>query len=101
MDLVPKSVSITVPVNRPELRGRHATTPPHGVVLTIRTPVSTMAEVDMAISHIDPTMSRGLFIRLVIASAARSINTAYDNVRRQAEEITHGYEHNDATGTTD
>lgn len=91
MDLTPKTVVVTVPVNIPELRGRHATTKPHGFVITFRAPNSTMTEVDMAISRIDPKMSRGLFMRLVVHNVAKSINQHYDDIRRQAEDITNGH----------
>jgi hypothetical protein len=90
MDIVPKTVVVAVPVNIPELRGRHATTPPHGVVTTIRMPKETLQEVDLAISHVDPAMSRGLYIRLVALNVARAINEYYAELRRRTLEIEDG-----------
>lgn len=90
MDLVPKTVVVAVPVNIPELRGRHATTPPHGVVTSIRMPKETQAEIDAAISFIDPAMSRGLFLRLVALNTARAINEYHAELRRRAEELDNG-----------
>lgn len=90
MDIVPKTVVVTVPVNIPELRGRHATTAPHGIVMSLRMPKETLEEVDVAVRHLDPQMSRGLFMRLVIANVARAINEYADELRRRALEIEDG-----------
>lgn len=90
MDIVPKTVVVTVPVNIPELRGRHATTAPHGVVMSMRMPKETLQEVDLAVGHIDPAMSRGLFMRLVVLNVARAINEYYAELRRRALEIENG-----------
>lgn len=90
MDIVPKTVVVTVPVNIPELRGRHATTAPFGVVTTIRMPRDTLEAIDTAINFVDPKMSRGLFIRLVALNVARSINEYCSDLRRRAEELDNG-----------
>lgn len=90
MDLIPKTVVVTVPINIPELRGRHATTAPHGIVMSVRMPKETLQEIDAAVAHIDPAMSRGLFIRLVALNAARSINEYAAELRRRALEIEDG-----------
>lgn len=90
MDIVPKTVILTVPVNIPELRGRHATTAPHGIVMSMRMPKETLQEVDLAVSKLDPAMSRGLFMRLVVLNAARAINDYYAELRRRAEELDNG-----------
>lgn len=87
MELIPKTVTIAVPVNIPELRGRHATTAPHGVVTSFRAPHGTMAAVDLAISRLDPAMSRGLFMRLVVHSVAEAINAHYDSLSAQAKDL--------------
>jgi len=97
MDLTPKTVVITVPVNIPELRGRHSTTPPHGVVTSFRAPTSTMAAVDKAIALIDSTMSRGLFMRLVVDSAASAIISYVDEIRQQAEGLQNDDGNDDGT----
>lgn len=90
MDVVPKTVIVAVPVNIPELRGRHATTAPHGIVMSVRMPKETLQEIDAAVAYIDPAMSRGLFIRLVALNVAHSINEYAAELRRRAEEIENG-----------
>ena len=97
MELIPKTVLVTVPVNIPELRGRHSTTPPHGVVTSFRSPTQTLEEVDKARNLIDPLMSRALFMRLSVHSVALAINEHYSNVKSRAEDITNGY--GNTTGT--
>lgn len=87
MDIVPKTVVVAVPVNVPELRGRHSTTPPHGVVTSFRAPHKTMEAVDLAISRISPSMSRALFLRLVVENCATAINQHFDELRRQTEDL--------------
>ena len=87
MDLIPKTVVVAVPVNIPELRGRHATTPPHGVVTSFRAPVLTMEQVDLAISRVDPRMSRALFLRLAVNNVASAINTYFDGIQKRAKEL--------------
>jgi len=89
VNLIPSTVVIAVPKNIPERRGRHAVTPPHGVILTVRTPVATMDAVDLAITRIDPTMSRGLFVRLVIANAANAFNEAYDEIQTHVKDVSY------------
>ena len=84
MELIPRTVRVTVPVNIPELRGRHATTPPHGVVTSFRCPVDTLAEIDAAIRNVDPTMSRGLFMRLAALHVAQAINQHVADVKKSA-----------------
>jgi hypothetical protein len=101
MELIPKTVVVTVPVNIPELRGRHATTAPYGVVTSFRAPNLTMEAVDRAISLIDPTMSRALFMRLVVNNVALAINAYYDELRQKAEKVTNGYGNNDGVASTD
>ena len=101
MDLIPKTVVVTVPVNIPELRGRHATTPPYGAVTSFRAPTETLIAIDAAIAKIDPSMSRGLFMRLAVTGVANAINTYFDNMRQQAKELTdERYKPRDATGFT-
>lgn len=90
MDIVPKTVVVTVPVNIPELRGRHATTAPHGIVMSMRMPKETLQIIDAAVRHIDPAMSRGLFMRLAILNVAHSINAYAADLRRRAEELENG-----------
>ena len=90
MDLIPLTVLVTVPVNIPELRGRHATTPPHGVVTSIRIQQSAIDEIDLATNRINPSMSRSLFIRLAVTSMAQAINAHYDELRRRSEEANSG-----------
>lgn len=91
MNLIPKTVVVTVPVNIPELRGRHATTPPHGVVSSFRAPIATMQAVDLAISRIDSSMSRALFLRLAVENVARAFNEHYDEIQRRAKELSNGH----------
>ncbi len=78
MDPIPLRVTIVVPSNIPELRGRHATTPPHGVMATFRVPHDVMATVDRAKDILDPSMTRGLFVRLCAQRVAEAIIKHYD-----------------------
>jgi len=48
-----------------------------------------MDAVDLAITRIDPTMSRGLFVRLVIANAANAFNEAYDEIQTHVKDVSY------------
>lgn len=86
MEEVPLRVSIVVPSNIPELRGRHATTPPHGCMTTFRAPWEVVDEIDRARKLIDPSMSRGLFVRLAAQRVAEAINRHNDSYLKGASD---------------
>jgi hypothetical protein len=70
MDRIPLTIRVTVPENIPELRGRHSTSKPFGTIVTVRTTERDMELIDKARDIIDPTMSRGLFIRQAVVRVA-------------------------------
>lgn len=102
MDEIPLRVTVVTPANIPDLRGRHATTLPHGMTLSFRIPEDGLADVDRARKLIDPMMSRALFIRLCAMRIAREICQHNDNYL-QGKEIMRDseYPNKAVAGTTD
>lgn len=88
MDRIPTRVTIVCPSNIPELRGRHSTYSPGSYMATFRVPDDVMAKIDRAKDILDPSMSRGLFVRLVAQRVAEAIIKHYDEWVEAAKDKT-------------
>lgn len=73
MEELPLRVTIIIPTDAPELRGRYSTSPPYGFLVSSRMPHAVIEAIDKARALIDPNMSRSLFIRLSSAKVAEAI----------------------------
>lgn len=90
MDEIPLRITIVTPTVVRDGKGIEATTPPHGIVTTIRMPKFMSEEIDRAIAAIDPTLTKALFFRLVSYRAALEINKYVDGNLALVKELESG-----------